>query len=178
MIVSHELSMIQMNEPLRAELAANIEAYLRVGGTIQELPGFGIVHRPPNYNRQMPPDFKGPITHQEDIEQLEKIRELAKTMTMAAVCKEVGLSRMVMRGKAKRHKIEFVKPFMGATGMDPVSKDDPEREAKLVKQIEKCRDMKMSRKRCYASIGIGNTLFSRLLRDHNINYPTMISAFR
>jgi hypothetical protein len=177
-MISHELSMIQMNEPLRAQLAANIEAFLSVGGTIQELPSFGIVHRPPNYNRSMPPDFKGPATRMEDTEQVEKIRELSKTMTMAAVCKEMKLTRMVMRGKAKRHQIEFMKPFMGESGMELVDKDDPDREAKLVKQIEKCRELKMSRRHCYEAIGIGNTLFSRLLRDHNINYPTMISAFR
>jgi len=55
-MISHELSMIKMNDPRRAELAENIEAFLAAGGRIAELKSPPRNPLPPARSTKIDPD--------------------------------------------------------------------------------------------------------------------------
>ena len=173
-MISTELSMIEMLNPLRHELAMLQDAFILKGGTIQELPSCGIEHRPPNYNRSMTPNVQGAPAKVATDEQVMRIRKLAKTMSQREICEAEGILRGVLRGIAKRFNIEFP---VGAK-ITPPNKATPESEALLVIRVKDCMAKGINRSQCARALSISTTLLGRLIKDYEIDYPKMKPAFR
>lgn len=102
--------------------------------------------------------------------QAGKVRELAKTMAIRAVCLELGLTRNMVRGIAERHRISF-KP-----GKEDARKANQQRYASIQ---EDARDA--ARLRAYSELGnslnhaashsgIGRTRAERLAREFKIPF--------
>lgn len=173
-MISTELSMIQMLNPLRHELAMLQDAFILKGGTIQELPSCGIEHRPPNYNRGMTPTFQGEPAKVATNDQVVRIREMAKTMSQREICEAEGILRGALRGIGSRFNIEF--PV--SAKITPPNKSTPESEALLVIRVKDCMAKGINRSQCAKALSISTTLLGRLIKDYDIDYPKMKPAFR
>lgn len=187
-MISHELSMIQMNDPLRAELAADIDAFLSVGGTIQELPGFGIVHRPITYSTQMPPSPKPFVRRRVErappklsareqaavcreqvrIEMVARVSELSKTMTRNEVMALTDLSRHKLYRITEENNLTFK---LDPAGSFHPNKIDVARDAKNAERIKAFMEIGISRRQCRERLEIGVKGFDRILRTYEIDYP-------
>ncbi|PVZ19963.1 MULTISPECIES: hypothetical protein [unclassified Pseudomonas] len=99
-----------------------------------------------------------------------RVRELAKTMAVRAVCLEMGLTRTTVRGIAERHRISF------KSGKEDARKANQQRYASIQ---EDARDA--ARLRAYSDLGasfnhaanhsgIGRTRAERLAREFAIPF--------
>ncbi|MDQ0124658.1 hypothetical protein J2W17_003612 [Pseudomonas lini] len=173
--VSTELSMIQMLDPLRHELAMLQDVFILKGGAIQELPSCGIAHRPPNYNRSMTPNFQGEAAKVDSGELVVRIRAMAKTLNRSEICEKEGISLGVLRGIGRRYSIEFK---VGPKKAFAPNKATAASEALLVIRVKDCVAKGINRSQCAKTLSISSTLLLRLIKDYAIDYPKMKPAFR
>ncbi len=196
-MISHELSMIQLNDPLRAELASHVEAFLSVGGTIQELVPFTyapppIRHEPPAKKKaksasKPKPTLKVDKLTQRDIDrerraieraaakeaEEEHIRKLAETMTMAQAILRVGMSRRTLIRIAEKGGFKFQPATIAEK---PKShKIDEAKDTSNAERIRAFKEIGLTRNQAREKIGITYTSFIRLLEKFDIDYPKAFS---
>ena len=180
-MISNELSVIQQNSALSAELAAAIDGFVKQGGVIAKLEGF--VHRPKPeakpYGRCLPespvqqakPKSSGKEKPPAKVPEaaLQKILALAPTMKVTSVERETGVSRYMLNRLAKQHGFEFKKhdprPNLQPPQIDLVA------DALNVLRIKAARDKGLARKQAARAIGISHTMLERLIKDYNIEFP-------
>lgn len=188
-MISNELSTIQQNSALSAELAAAMDSFLSQGGVIATLQGF--VHKPvppaKAYGRKH--DDRKPKAKQKQIEQApcphmagvaearekarieleNRIRTLAETMTLAETIRETGYSKCKLRAIAKECGFKFKRydptPTLKPNSVNRVA------DAMNVLRIKSARDRGMSRKDACAELRISASLMNRLLSEYSINFP-------
>ncbi|WP_249584356.1 hypothetical protein [Pseudomonas viridiflava] len=188
-MISPELSMIQRNKERSAVLEAEVAKFLKRGGVIGTLQGFAYKPRP--YGRMGP--AVAPAPHRRtraaiqaaaskptpaqaraDAEavQLERVRDLAKTMTLSAAGRESGLSKHMLKRYSAEGGFEFQR-YQPPLGVNNAKTDriDPIADAMNVLRIKEARDRGLSRNAAKNLIGISNTLMERLIADFNIDYP-------
>ncbi|MGA3827353.1 hypothetical protein [Pseudomonas chlororaphis] len=166
-MISHELSMIQLNAPRSAELASHVEAFLSLGGAIQELPGFQRTKDIPPCT--YPPGFSAQKTLNTKEARLSRVRAMAKTMTAQEICNAEGLSRGELRGLQKRYG--FTCKDVDRTGKAPPNKMKPEEEAIILIKIHEAAAEGLSQRACCAKHGFSGTVLRRLERDYGFTYP-------
>ena len=191
MIISHELSMIQMNAPRSAELASNVEAFLSAGGAIQELASFKyapppIRHEPEPSKRVAPrrraagPNKFGRMT-QRDIERearakeradlVERIRGLALTMTQSEVQQLTGINRRKLLTLSQDNGFTYKKPTRSGANDSARLEQVAARDARLAERIRAFLELGITRRQCCGRLAIGNKTFERIINAHGIDYP-------
>jgi hypothetical protein len=198
--VSTELSMIQMLDPKRHELALEVEAFLNKGGTIQELIPFTYV--PPPIRHEPPPTVKvvkakpnpepKPVTaaaaRQKTKRQKERderaiaiaaereqliarARKLAETMTYAQAHEATGLSRKLLATLAKEGGFGFQPAdHIGFQNLRSNTIDEAQ-DAKDCERIKAFAEIGLSRTQAMNQMGIRFERFNRLLTKFSIDYP-------
>ena len=191
-MISTELSMIQMLNPRRHELASLQEAFLSKGGTIEVLEGPSFVpppprHEPPPIVKAAKPKREPPKQNwldkmaQRDIEReerqaqrekekvdlIERIRNMAETMTYAQVISQTGMARRTLQRIAVENEFKF---------RPAISNRRPQRttEADDIKRAERIRAFKevgLSRYKAMTQLGVTFNTFNRLLDKFGIDYP-------
>lgn len=175
-MISNELSMIQHNSVLSAELAAAIDSFLNRGGVIARLQGF--VHKPkppakaygriddvpkPKAQRSKPAEEKARTEIQ------NRVRLLAKTMTLAETIRETGMSKTRLRNMATSCGFQFRRydptPSLKPNSVNRVA------DAMNVVRIKAARDQGMSRKDACAELRMSSSLMKRLLSEYSVDYP-------
>lgn len=167
--VSTELSMIQMLDPQRHELALLQEAFLSKGGAIEVLPFW--VSRDSDAEskfRSMTPNFQASAVKEGTYQQAARLRKMAKTMNRDEMCAAEGISLGVLRGIGKRYNIDF--PIGAKKGFAP-NKATPELLDELAPKVQACADKGLSRNQCSKEIGISSTLLTRVINERGIDYP-------
>lgn len=189
-MISNELSMIQHNSVLSAELAAAMDSFLNQGGVISTLEGF--VHKPkppakaygrisdvpkPRLQRSKPvekkPCDKATALYEAEekarIEIEDRVRLLAKTMTLAETIRETGMSKTRLRNMATSCGFQFRRydptPSLKPNSVNRVA------DAMNVVRIKAARDQGMSRKDACAEMRISGSLMKRLMSEYNIDFP-------
>lgn len=165
--ISTDLNMVKALDPDRHALALQMEAFLNKGGTIEVLP-FWVSHEEPKKPNTMTPNFQSPGVMEETNQQAARIRKMAKTMNGAEICDKEGISRGILRGIGRRYSIEFP---VGVKNAIAPNKATPEAELRLIPRIQACIDQGLTRNKCSKELRISSTLLSRLITDHNLNYP-------
>jgi|GEM_PF-416357 len=200
--VSTELSMIQMLDPRRHELALLQEAFLNKGGTIEVLQGPSFV--PPPVRHEPPPSVKvvkaanraEPSTTyidkltQRDIDrearnaqrekdkadQIERIRKLAKTTTYAQAVEQTGMPRRSLQRIAVEGGFKFLPATNnGHNNMRPRRITDAEDE-KRAERIKAFIEIGLSRNQAMRQLGVTFKTFARILAKFGIDYPKRISG--
>lgn len=195
--VSTELSMIQMLDPQRHELALLQEAFLSKGGTIEVLQGPSF--RPPPVRHEPPPRkkvdtvVKVPATDtpymdkitQRDIDReeriaqrakeksdlFERIRKLAETMTYAQAVEQTGMPRRSLQRIAVEAGFKFQPATNnGQSNIRPKRITD-EQDVKYAERIRAFMEIGLSRNQAMGQIGVTFKTFARILAKFNINYP-------
>ena len=196
--VSTELSMIQMLDPQRHELALLQEAFLSKGGTIEVLQGPSFV--PPPVRHEPPPKKKMPrpaatkpatslqkptkmtlreiereeraaIAAKDRAELVERVKKLAATMSYSQVILRTGLSRKVLYSIAKEHGFKFQPAdYKGSRGQKRGVIDDAN-DAKLAERIKAFMEIGLTRSKAMEQTGLTFKPFIRILAKFNIDYP-------
>jgi predicted DNA-binding protein (UPF0251 family) len=195
--VSTELSMIQILDPQRHELALLQEAFLNKGGTIEVLQGPSFV--PPPVRHEPPPKKKAakakPVTKpetpawrdklaQRDIEReeraiersreklelIKRIRKLAETMTYAQAIMSTGLSRRTLTNMAKANGFKFQRAAFKSQANLRCNVDE-EKDAKDAERIKAFKELGLTRNQAREKAGISYRAFTRILENFDIDYP-------
>jgi len=191
-MISTELSMIQMLDPRRHELALLQEAFLSKGGAIAVLPSPSFAPPPPRHEpppRKVKPKVKAKPEAsvwldkmaQRDIEReerqaqrekervdlIERIRNMAETMTYAQVISQTGMARRTLQRIAVENEFKF---------RPAISNRRPQRttEADDIKRAERIRGFKeigLSRYQAMSQLGVTFKTFNHLLDKFGIDYP-------
>lgn len=196
--VSTELSMIQMLDPQRHELALLQEAFLNKGGTIEVLQGPSFV--PPPVRHEPPPKKKAAKSKpapkaetpawldklaQRDIEReeraiersreklelIERIRKLAETMTYAQAIMSTGLSRRTLTNMAKANGFKFQRAINNSRKPYMRGASSEEKHANDAERIKTFKEVGLSRNQAMIQLGVTFKTFSMLLEKFNIDYP-------
>ena len=186
-MISNHLSLVEALRPKSNELAAQVDKYLAAGGKIEEADPIGYKPKPVSYSNQMPPAPKPfvrrrppappqplsaqDIRHQERVQQLERIREMAPTHTQAEVVEALGISRRTLYNIAQAHNLTFKGAARGRlTGKDR-EQDLEARDAKFAERIRAFLELGITRRQACGRLGIANKTFERIIADHGIDYP-------
>lgn len=189
--ISHELSMIQMNASRSAELNSNVEAFLKAGGTIQELAPFTyspppIRHDPEPIKRSAPrrraaAPIKVERITQRDIEReerarvkaalVERIKGLAETMTQTEVHQLTGINRRKLLTLSNDYDFSYQKPERSGAYDSDRLEQMAARDARLAERIRAYLELGITRRQCCGRLAIGNKAFERIIAAHGIDYP-------
>lgn len=191
-MISTELSMIQMLNPQRHELALLQQAFLNKGGTIQVLEG--PTFEPPPPRHEPPPSMKAAKPKREppkqnwldkmaqrdlereeraakrDLEKaelMERVRKLAETATYIQAELQTGLARRTLQRLAVEGGFKF-RPAINSRRPQRTSEAD---DLKNAERIRAFKEIGLSRYQAMSRIGVTHKTFSRLLLKFEIDYP-------
>jgi predicted DNA-binding protein (UPF0251 family) len=200
-MISLELSMVRHNQPKSAELAAAMDEYLRRGGQVSEVAGPIPAPRPYGYRtaptpvespdrKPLPPrrSKKESMQHLRivpDIEEaqanpvklktppadLDRVRDLAKTLSQGEVAELTGISRKQLYTMARAYGFEFQRAANGGAANLVHNQSDPVKDARNVERTKALRDIGVSQRKATQHMGISSRYFRRLVRDYKIEYP-------
>lgn len=193
-MISNHLGMVEALRPASNELAHNIEAFLSKGGTIQVLE---VVVKPPPVRHHPEPKPKKEKTRARtdeplkfldkmalrDIErdemkamrekakadELEHIRELAKTMTYTQAILRTGMHLRQLQRLAALGGFKF--QLSGTRANKDSRFVDEERDARNAGMIRELMARGFSRNQARESIQTNRKNFERLLAKFDIDYP-------
>lgn len=183
MAVSLELSMVQRNQAESARLAAAMSDFLLRGGQISTTPPMQTAPKP--YGRKMSATTKAtPKARKRDrasraysAELIDRIAEMAETMTCAQVSEVVNLTQNQLRCMGTRNSFTFAAAGFNAGHSNLVlNQIDHEADAKNVERIKAFRDLGISQRQAQQRMGIGCTMFRRLIADYDIDYPVCVGG--
>ena len=194
--VSTELSMIQMLDPQRHELALLQEAFLNKGGTIEVLQGPSFV--PPPVRHEPPPSVKAkPVKQapvetacidkltQRDIDREERIaqrskdkaeriatvRKLAETMTYSQAVLRTGLPLRTLQKIAVENGFKFQPAINNGRGNLKPKVIDEAQDAKYAERIKAFMEVGLSRNQAMSQCSVTFKTFARILAKFGIDYP-------
>jgi len=185
MTVSMEHSTIQYNSLQSAIINAQVEEFLRKGGEISSTAPFRPAPRP--FGRQSPEvaclrrvEAKKRVGFEakHSPELIKSIKEMSVTMTQEQVAEKTGLNANQLYSLANFHDFRFKAAENSGHSnlLSPVI--DEVRDLQNVERMKALRDVGVTRRQAARHMGIGNTMFSRLLRDYSIDYPKAIGGKR
>ena len=193
--VSTELSMIQMLDPHRHELALLQEDFLNKGGTIEVLQGPSFI--PPPTRHEPPPTVKAKPAKQvvettyidkitqrdidreeraaqrakDKVDRIDRIRKLAETMTYAQAVLCTGLARRTLQSIAAENGFKFQPSANNGRNNVKPNAIDEARDAKYAERIKSFMEVGLSRNQAMVQLGITFKTFARLLNKFDIDYP-------
>ncbi|MEE3637051.1 hypothetical protein UIA24_22750 [Pseudomonas sp. AL 58] len=155
-----------------ADLNAKIEQFFAAGGTAKVGEPLKSVPRPQaKFNNQVPADEKKAAAQRrraEDAKRLERIREMAKTMTYNEAARATGYSTATLHRIAKQggflFKVSTARRGKGRA-IDRVA------DAVKLEQLKALRDGGLSRYQASKQMGISDKLLDRLISDYEIDFP-------
>ena len=197
--ISNDLNMVKELDPLRHELALLQEDWLEKGGTIEVLAGPSF--QPPPKRHEPPPRKKVAKPQPKPVEpwfdkfarreiereelakaraaekqaEIDRIREIAATSTMAEAMELTGINRGTLFRIAKKGGFNFV-PVSSADYKNFRSRTpDEARDAKDAERILAFKELGLTRNQAREKIGSTYRNFIRLLDKFNIDYPKAFS---
>lgn len=102
---------------------------------------------------------------------LDRVRELAKTLSQGEVAELTGISRKQLYTMAHAYGFEFQPAANGGAANLANNQKDLARDAKNVERIKAFRDLGVNRAQAARRMGISTCYLRRLILDHAINFP-------
>lgn len=200
-MISLELSMVQHNQAESARLAAAMDEFISRGGQVSQVAGPIPAPRPYGYRAapapvdspdrkplparrskketmqslRIAPDIEEAqakvVTQKRPPADLDRVRELAKTMSQRDVAGLTGISRKQLYSMARAYGFEFQAAANGGVANLVHNQSDPVEDAKNVERIKAMRDIGVSRSQAARHMGISTCYLRRLIRDYAIDYP-------
>lgn len=179
------------------EIAMQREEFLRKGGTIQVLEGPSFK---PKVRFEPPPSVKAPkpvaakcedapvsvdkmtlrdierkerqaIRARDRAELVERVKNLAETMSYSEVSQRTGLSRKILYTMATQHNFKF-KPAEYRNGADKKrGRADEKYDANTAERINTFKEIGLTRNQAIDQLGVTFKTFNRILAKFDIDYP-------
>ncbi|MGY2255071.1 hypothetical protein [Pseudomonas reactans] len=186
-MISNHLSLVEALRPASDELAAQVEQYLAAGGKIDVAEPIGYKPKPITYSNQMPPAPKpfvrrrvqaaplpvAPLDARNDkrAEKAEMVKALATTHTQAEVSGITGMTPRTLRDLAKDFGFSFKRSAHGGHYGEKWKAETVVRDAKYAERIRAFKELGISRRRVCGMLAISHGTLSRILEEHDIDYP-------
>lgn len=196
-MISLELSMVQKNQAESARLAAAMDEFIRTGGQVSHVATPPPAPRPYGY-RTAPAPIASPdrkplaprrskketmqrLRIAPDIEEaqapkapptaLDRVRELAKTMSQGEVAEATGIHRKQLYNMAHGYGFEFQPSANGGAATLPNNQKDLARDARNVERIKAFKEVGVNRAQTARRMGISTCYLRRLILDYGIDFP-------
>lgn len=195
--ISTDLNMVKALDPERHRIELAREEFLSKGGAIEVLQGPSFVPppvrheplprvivvkdttpKPPNAaatrqktRRQRESAERALVRVQERVEQTDRARKLAETMTYAQAQEATGISRKLLTTLAKEGGFSFKNAAYRGFGNLLPNTIDHARDENDAKRINALAKEGLSRTQTMNQIGMSFHRFNRLLAKFNIDYP-------
>ncbi|WP_282372257.1 hypothetical protein [Pseudomonas sp. PS02290] len=200
-MISLELSMVQKNQAESARLAAAMDEFISTGGQVSHVATPPPAPRPYGHRtapapfaspdrKPLPPRRSKKETMQRlriapDIEeaqakaqtpkappaQLDRVRELAKTMSQGDVAEVTGIHRKQLYNMAHAYGFEFQPAAIGGAANLPKNQKDLARDAKNVERIKAFKEVGLNRAQTARRMDISTCYLRRLILDYAIDFP-------
>lgn len=162
---------IQIRGQASAQLADAVAQYLAAGGTIHEAPSLRTAPKPLSAHTLKGPSCRGrrnlkaaATLHEEKrLAHIERLRELAKTMSQGQAAEVVGCAKRSISHMAKVHNIKFQ-----SGRPEPDRSNDSHNVWHILNYIR----TGISRNQATSLLGLSFCQMSRLLEEYEIEYPT------
>jgi hypothetical protein len=174
-MISNHTSLINELRPRVDLMASQVAAFLAGGGTIYQAPPSIYVDRP--IVQIAPRDEAADLKYQsarhaaeEKQAFVDKIREMAKTMTQKDIVEATGVGRKVLFAMGQKHGFTFKfgresKP----TAVSP--RCDRSQDDIRVERILAFKELGLSRTQAARQLSVNHKLFNQLLAEYRIEYP-------
>lgn len=179
-MISNHSSLINERRPSVDLMTAQVEAFVASGGKIQQAPPSLRIERPIILcaPRDEAADLKYKSARQAADEKqafVDKIREMAKTMTQKDIVDATGVGRKVLIAMGQKHGFAF--RFGRESQPSPAgSLIDRTRDAGRVERILAFKEIGLTRAQTIRKLEISEKLLHRLLTENDIDYPKQVSG--
>ena len=200
-MISLELSLVQRNRAESTRLAVAMDEFISSGGQVSHVASPAPAPRPYGYRtapapiaspdrKPLPPRRSKKDTMQRlritpDIQEaqskaratkappadLDRVRELAKTMSQGDVAEVTGIHRKQLYNMAHAYGFKFQPSASGGAANLPNNQKDPARDARNVERIKAFRDLGVNRAQAARRMGISTCYLRRLIVDYAIDFP-------
>lgn len=185
-MISHDLSLVELNSSASAELSALTAAYLANGGTIGSTSAPAPAPQPYGRNtvneaargkqrrRSGPTAYdraleKSKAKEQAKIEMAERVRVLAAHMSITKVQQETGINRRKLNQLADEFGFDF--QDRKANQRKGASRAVPIADAMDVARIRAAQQKGLSRHQATLALGFSRMRLDRLISIFGIDYP-------
>ena len=174
-MISNHTSLINGLQPRADLIAAQVAAFLSSGGTIHQAPASVYVDRPivRPAPRDEAVDAKYQSARQVSAEKqlfVDRVREMAKTMTQRDIAEATGTSRKILFAMGQKYGFEF--RFGRESQPRPAgSYINRDQDAARVERIKAFKEVGLTRSQAIRKLEINHKLFNRLLTEYAIEYP-------
>lgn len=166
-------SVLEQHEKARAELEASVAQFLANGGQIQDCGGAASVPRRPNfrwYPDQQPQDKQvEQVRHSPQL--LGRAIQAAKTMTVSEASAYLGASRAQLLTLSRKHSFCFRIDAKQHAERELRRQTRAKTKDALVERIRVYAHTGLSRDAVAKLIGISQQRLTRLVDEHNIDFP-------
>lgn len=166
-------SIPERHEQARADLEASVAQFLAKGGKIQDCGGAASVPRRPNfrwYPDQQPHD-KQVVQAQHSPQLLGRAIQAAKTMTVDEASTHLGARRAQLLTLSRKHSFCFRTDTKQKIERELRRKNRAQAQDALVERIRVYAHTGLSRDAVAKLIGISQQRLTRLVDEHDINFP-------
>ena len=189
-MISHELSAVQQNEQISAELAIQIEQFLAEGGNILDL---GLMEPEPLRRRRetepaprasksAPRTAKPPkpvkekpatLAERQRVRRAElapEVRELAKTLNARQIALRLGIGSTTLYTIAREYGILF---NPGKSGAEIIAEA---RDKVFADRLRALQQIGLTKREACMRSGIGYRAFNRVCKAFNLHFPETLEA--
>ncbi|MGV8917794.1 MAG: hypothetical protein ACOH2R_08345 [Pseudomonas sp.] len=159
-------------------IASRTAAFLAGGGTIHEAPPPKYSPRPAlavvsKYGVDEARYRTARQAAQEKQALVDKVRDMAKTMTQAEVSEAAGITRKNLSLMGQKHGFGF-RSGRGRPST-PGARTDRSQDEIRVERILAFKELGLTRAQAARQLGVNDKLFIRLITEHNVDYPKYVS---
>ncbi|XAZ48366.1 hypothetical protein AAHB44_17880 [Pseudomonas simiae] len=186
-MISNHLSLVEALRPASDELAAAVDQYLAAGGKIEVAEPYHYKPKPIAYSNQMPPAPKPFVRRRVEVaalpvapldarndkrsEKAEMVRALAPNHTQAEASAVTGMTPRTLRDLAKDYGFSFKRSAHGGHYGEKWKAETVVRNANYAERIRAFKELGISRRRVCGMLAISHSTLSRILEEHDIDYP-------
>jgi hypothetical protein len=185
-MISNHLGMVAALRPVSEEINAQTLRFLESGGEIFIAPQ--VVIKPkdlaseiPVINTEQPAESSRFLALRKVAKEKEafvdKVREMAKTMTQRDITQALGITRKRLFSLGEKHGFTFKS---GREQMISAQKErtDRSQDAVRIERILAFKEIGLTRTQAAKQMVISNTQLLRLLTDYKIDYPKAVNGFK
>ena len=156
-------------EAVLAQLNASIDNFFGSGGSVQVLRGFEPVPRRPHHAA----DLDHSITERlrAEREQLQRVKEAAKTMTLGEAVRELGIGRTELHRMSKAHGFLFRSNNKERQQRETARQAKAAEKARIVDLVRANSGKCLSRHFVAGRLGISDGYLKKIIEENGLDFP-------
>lgn len=159
-------------EAVLAQLNASIDTFFGSGGSVQVLRGFEPVPRRPHHAADMAAgDHSITERLRAEREQLQRVKEAAKTMTLGEAVRELGIGRTELHRMSKTHGFLFRSNNKERQQREVARQARAAEKARIVDLVRANSGKGLSRHFVAGRLGISDGYLKKIIEENGLDFP-------